>query len=160
MAKVQKTLYLEVPAWKAQPSPPLGPMLWANWVNIGQFIKEFNDKTQDVMQKFAWYDMKVRCVLTVFADRTFKLEIWGLVTSNLILRKTQQKKWSWEPNKNKIAKLSRTDLEEIAEFKKWDLNTDNLEAIIATLAWTAKNMWISIENWAVKSKEERLALAA
>jgi len=58
MAKVQNILSLEVPAGKAQPAPPLGPMLGANGVNIGQFIKEFNDKTMDLMKQFGWADVK------------------------------------------------------------------------------------------------------
>ncbi len=147
--KVQNVLYLEIPAWKAQPAPPLWPMLWANWVNIWQFTKEFNDKTKDIMQKFAWFDIKVKCKLTVYTDRTFKLELWWLVTSNLILYKIKQKKWSWEPNKKKIWKLTRKDLEEIAELKKWDMNTDKLESIISSIAWTARNMWVEIEEWAL-----------
>ena len=119
MAKVQRILNLEVVAGKAQPAPPLWPMLWANWVNIGQFTKEFNEKTQELMQKFGWFDVKVKCKLIVYADRTFTLELWTPVTSNLILRKIKEKKWSWEPNKNKLAwKLTRADLEEIYEFKK------------------------------------------
>ncbi len=153
--KVQKILYLEIPAGKAQPAPPLGPMLWANWVNIGQFTKGFNDKTKDIMQQFAWFDMKIKCSLTIFSDRTFKLEIGGLVTSNLILYKLKQKKWSWEPNKNKIWTLTRKDLEEIAEFKKDDMNTTKVESIISSIAWTAANMWVEVEDWAVKTKEER-----
>jgi len=76
MAKVQRILNLEVVAGKAQPAPPLWPMLWANWVNIGQFTKEFNEKTQELMQKFGWFDVKVKCKLTVYADRTFSLELW------------------------------------------------------------------------------------
>lgn len=86
-AKVQNILYLEVPAGKAQPSPPLGPMLGANGVNIGQFIKEFNEKTMELMQKFGGAEVKVKVKLTVYIDRTFKLELGNPVTSNLILRK-------------------------------------------------------------------------
>ncbi len=153
--KVQTILYLEIPAGKAQPAPPLGPMLWANWVNIGQFTKEFNEKTKDTMQQFAWFDVKVKCSLTVYSDRTFKLAIGGLVTSNLILYKLKLKKGSWEPNKKKIGTITRKDLEEIAEFKKDDMNTTKIESIISAIAWTATNMGIEVEAWAVKTKEER-----
>jgi large subunit ribosomal protein L11 len=85
--KIQTVLYLEVPAGKAQPAPPLGPMLGANGVNIGQFIKEFNEKTMDLMKEFGGADVKVKVILTVYIDRTFKLEIGSPVTSNLILWK-------------------------------------------------------------------------
>ena len=146
MAKVQNILNLEIVAGKAQPAPPLWPMLWANWVNIGQFTKEFNEKTQEMMQKFGWFDVKVKCKLTVYADRTFAMELGSPVTSNLILWKLKQKKWSWEPNKNKLQwKLSRADLEEIYELKKSDLNANSVDAWIKIIAWTAKNMWVEVD---------------
>ena len=146
MAKVQNILNLEIVAGKAQPAPPLWPMLWANWVNIGQFTKEFNEKTQDYMQKFGWFDVKVKCKLTVYADRTFAMELGSPVTSNLILWKLKQKKGSWEPNKNKLQwKLSRADLEEIYELKKDDLNANSVDAWIKIIAWTARNMWVEVD---------------
>ena len=146
MAKVQRILNLEVVAGKAQPAPPLWPMLWANWVNIGQFTKEFNEKTQELMQKFWGFDVKVKCKLIVYVDRTFDLEIWTPVTSNLILRKIKEKKGSWEPNKNRLAwKLTRTDLEEIYELKKNDLNANDVEAGIKIIAGTARNMGVEVE---------------
>lgn len=139
-------LNLEVPAGKAQPAPPLGPMLGANGVNIGQFIKEFNDKTMDLMKKFGGADVKIKAKLTIYADRTFDLEIGNPVTSNLILWKLNLKSGSGEPNKNKIGKLTRADLEEIAEIKKHDMNTNDIENIIKSIQWTAKNMGIEIEK--------------
>lgn len=145
------TLYLEIPAGKAQPSPPLGPMLWANGVNIGQFIKEFNDKTMDMMKSFGGADVKVKCKLTIFADRTFTLELGKPVTSNLILWKIGQKLGSGEPNKKNIGKLTRKDLEEIVELKKGDMNTDDIEAMIKIIGWTAKNMWVEVEKGAIKN---------
>ena len=145
MAKqLSKTLYLEVVAGKAQPSPPLGPMLWSNGVNIGQFIQEFNGKTGEFMQKFAPADVKMRVKIDVFSDRTFDMSVIGPVTSTLILWKLGQKLWSWEPNKKKIWSLTRTDLEEIANLKKWDMNTDNMESMIKAIAGTAKNMWVTV----------------
>lgn len=147
--KIQRVLDLEIPAGKAQPAPPLGPMLGANWVNIGQFTKEFNEKTQEYMQQFGGFDVKVKCKLKVFVDRTFEIELLGPVTSNLILWKTKQKKWSGEPNKQKIATISRADLEEIAELQKDAMNSTDIEATIRTIAGTAKNMWIDVEKGAV-----------
>ncbi|HOG15275.1 MAG TPA: 50S ribosomal protein L11 [Candidatus Absconditabacterales bacterium] len=146
MAKVQRILNLEVVAGKAQPAPPLGPMLGANGVNIGQFTKEFNEKTQELMQKFGGFDVKVKCKLIVYVDRTFDLEIGTPVTSNLILRKIKEKKGSGEPNKNRLAgKLTRADLEEIYELKKNDLNANDVEAGIKIIAGTARNMGVEVE---------------
>ncbi|HCB52003.1 TPA: 50S ribosomal protein L11 [Patescibacteria group bacterium] len=150
MAKLMNTLYLEIPAGKAQPSPPLGPMLGANGVNIGQFIKEFNDKTMDMMKTFGGTDVKVKCKLEIFADRTFALTLGSPVTSNLILWKLGQKLGSGEPNKKTIGKLTRKDLEEIAEIKKDDMNTDNVESIIKAIGGTAKNMGVDVEKGAIK----------
>jgi len=145
MAKVQTILNLEIPAGKAQPAPPLGPMLWANGVNIGQFTKEFNEKTADYMKKFAPTDVKIKCKLTVFVDRTFQIEIWAPITSWLIKWKLNLAKWSGEPNKNKVWKLTKADLEEIYEIKKDDLNANSVEEWIKIIAWTARNMWVDCE---------------
>ncbi len=145
MAKVQNILNLEIPAGKAQPAPPLGPMLWANGVNIGQFTKEFNEKTADYMKKFAPTDVKIKCKLTVFVDRTFQIEIWAPITSGLIKWKLNLQKGSGEPNKNKVGKLSRKDLEEIYEIKKDDLNANSVEEGIRIIAGTARNMWVDCD---------------
>ena len=145
MAKVQTILNLEVPAGKAQPSPPLGPMLGANGVNIGQFIKEFNDKTMDLMQKFAGVDVKIKAKLTIYVDRTFTLEIGDPITSGLIKWKLKIPTGSGEPNKKKVWKLTRADLEEIYELKKNDLNAHGVEAGIKIIAGTAKNMGVECE---------------
>lgn len=142
--KITNILNLEVPAGKAQPSPPLGPMLGANGVNIGQFIKEFNDKTQDLMKQFTGIDVKIRCKLTIYADRSFDLTIGSPVTSNLILWKLQQSKGSGTPNKAKIGTLTRKDIEEIAELKKADMNSNNMDSMVKAISGTAKNMGVDI----------------
>jgi len=144
--KIMNILNLEIPAGKAQPAPPLGPMLGANGVNIWQFIKEFNEKTMELMKQFGWAEVKVKVVVTIYADRSFELKIGSPVTSNLILRKANQKKGSWEPNKTKIWKITKKDLQEIAELKKGDMNSDNMESIMKSIMWTAKNMWIEISQ--------------
>lgn len=144
--KITNILSLEVIAGKAQPAPPLGPMLGANGVNIGQFIKEFNDKTMDIMKQFSGADVKVKAKLTIYADRSFDLQIGSPVTSSLILWKLNQKSGSGEPNKTKIWKLSKKDLEEIATLKKWDMNSENIESMIKSIAGTAKNMGVETES--------------
>ena len=144
--KITNILNLEIPAGKAQPAPPLGPMLGANGVNIGQFIKEFNEKTMDLMKQFGGADVKVKCQLTIYADRSFDLKIGSPVTSNLILWKLNVKTGSGEPNKTKIWTLSKKDLEEIANLKKGDMNSENMESMMKSIAGTAKNMWVEIEK--------------
>ena len=127
MAKVQRILNIEVPAGKATPTPPLGPMLGANGVNIGQFTKEFNEKTADLMKQFGGIEVKVKVKLTVYVDRTFKMDIGTPITSGLI---------KWRINQN----LG----EAIYELKKDDLNANDKEAAFKIIAGTARNMGVDV----------------
>lgn len=145
MAKVQKILNIEVPAGKATPTPPLGPMLGANGVNIGQFTKEFNEKTADLMKQFGSVEVKIKVKLTVYVDRTFKMEIGAPITSGLIKWRVNQNLGSGEPNKKKIGKLTKADLEAIYELKKNDLNANSAEEGYKIIAGTAKNMGVDVE---------------
>ena len=145
MAKVQRILNIEVPAGKATPTPPLGPMLGANGVNIGQFTKEFNEKTADLMKQFGGIEVKVKVRLTVYVDRTFKMEIGTPITSGLIKWRINQNLGSGEPNKKKVGKLTREDLEAIYELKKNDLNANDKEAAFKVIAGTARNMGVDVE---------------
>ena len=144
MAKVQRILNIEVPAGKATPTPPLGPMLGANGVNIGQFPKEFNEKTADLMKQFGGIEVKVKVKLTVYVDRTFKMDIGTPITSGLIKWRINQNLGSGEPNKKKIGKLTREDLEAIYELKKDDLNANDKEAAFKIIAGTARNMGVDV----------------
>ena len=144
MAKVQKILNIEVPAGKATPTPPLGPMLGANGVNIGQFTKEFNEKTADLMKQFGGIEVKIKVKLTVYVDRTFKMDIGTPITSGLIKWRINQNLGSGEPNKKKIGKLTREDLEAIYELKKDDLNANDKEAAFKIIAGTARNMGVDV----------------
>ena len=140
MAKVQRILNIEVPAGKATPTPPLGPMLGANGVNIGQF----NEKTADLMKQFGGIEVKVKVKLTVYVDRTFKMDIGTPITSGLIKWRINQNLGSGEPNKKKIGKLTREDLEAIYELKKDDLNANDKEAAFKIIAGTARNMGVDV----------------
>lgn len=144
MAKVQRILNIEVPAGKATPTPPLGPMLGANGVNIGQFTKEFNEKTADLMKQFGGIEVKVKVKLTVYVDRTFKMDIGTPITSGLIKWRINQNLGSGEPNKKMIGKLTREDLEAIYELKKDDLNANDKEAAFKIIAGTARNMGVDV----------------
>lgn len=144
--KVQSQFELHIVAGKATPAPPIGPILWQYWVNIWQFVKDFNDKTQEIASQFWGFEIKVPVTVYVYQDRSFDLEIKPPVTSNLILWKMNQKKWSWEPNKINIGDLSKKDLEEIADIKKWVMNTSDKESIMNSIIGTAKNMWVKIKD--------------
>lgn len=143
--KITKKFTLHVVAGKAQPAPPVGPILWQNGVNIGAFIKEFNEKTGDIMKKFAPADVKVPAIITVYADRTYDLEIGIPLTSHLLLWKLGQKMWSGEPNKKKIGTLTPADIAEIAEIKRPGMNTNNMDSIMTSIIGTAKSLGIEVK---------------
>lgn len=143
--KVQTKFNLFLVAWKATPAPPVGPMLWQHWINIGQFTKEFNDKTSEMMKSFQGTDVKIPVDVTVYIDRSFEMSLWTPVSSDLIKWKSKAKKGSGEPNKTKVWTISMKDLEEIAEMKKADMNTNENEAIVKSLSSTAKSMWIEVK---------------
>ena len=143
--KIQSQFSLFLIAWKATPAPPVGPMLWQHWINIGQFTKEFNEKTSDMMKTFQGFDVKIPVNVTVYIDRSFDMVLKSPVSSNLIKWKSKIKKGSWEPNKTKVWSISNDDLKEIAEIKKADMNTDNIDSIVKSLASTAKSMGIQVK---------------
>lgn len=143
--KIQTQFSLFLIAWKATPAPPVGPMLWQHWINIGQFTKEFNDKTSDLMKQFQGVDVKIPVDVTVYIDRSFSMTLKSPVSTSLLKWKSKIKKGSWEPNKNKVWTISKEDLIEIAELKKADMNTDNIDAIVKSLASTAKSMGIEVK---------------
>lgn len=148
--KINNILNLEIPAGKANPAPPLGPMLGANGVAIGPFTQEFNAKTQDYVKQFSGADVGIKCTLTIFDDRTYDLKIIGPRTGDLIRWKVGIKKWSGEPNKSKVGTITRAQLEELAEIQKDIMNTEDIEKIIKILAGSAKSLGLTIEDGAVK----------
>jgi len=129
-----------MPAGKATPAPPIGPILGQHGINIGAFVKEFNDKTMETMKKFGGAEVKVPVDITVFVDRSYKMEILPPVTSDLIKWKAGIKKGSGEPNTNKVGKISKADLEEIVDIKMSVMNTDDREAIMKSFIGTAKSL--------------------
>lgn len=150
--KVKFQFQLHMMAGKATPAPPIWPALWQYWLNIGQVVKEFNDATRELMWKFWGMDVKVPVNFRVYADRSYDLEILPPLTSHLILWKIKQKKGSGEPNKKKLpGKLTRADLEEIAEIKKPVLNTRKIDSVLKMIAWTAKSLWIEIDDKALNA---------
>lgn len=141
MAKkeIKSTFKIMAPGGSATPAPPLGPVLGANGVNPGQFIQQFNAKTAALKGKI------VGCVVTVFTDKSFSFEIKSSPASVLIKEKAKVEKGSGEPNKNKVGKIKRADVEAIAKEKMADLNTTSLDAACRIVEGQARSMGVVVE---------------
>lgn len=136
--KIQKQFKILAPGGKATPAPPLGPVLGANGVNPGQFIQKFNDATRELNGRV------VGCVVTVYADRTFDLEIKSSPTSVLIASALKIEKGSGKPNTEKVGALTQAQLRKIAEDKMKDLNAGSVEAAMRVVAGTARSMGVTV----------------
>ena len=141
--KILGYIKLQVPAGSATPSPPIGPALGQRGVNIMGFCKEFNAKTQGS-------DMIIPVVITVYNDRSFTF-ILKTPPASVLLKKaaglaTTKKPGSGskEPNKNKVGKITKKQLSELAQQKMQDMNTTNLESAMRSMAGTARSMGIEI----------------
>jgi large subunit ribosomal protein L11 len=139
--KVSGYIKLQVPAGKANPAPPIGPALGQHGVNIMEFCKAFNAKTAQMDP-----DMKIPVVITVFADRSFTFETKTPPAADLLKKAAGVEKGSGNPKKEKIGKISRAKLEEVAKTKMPDLNTTDLQNAIRTIEGTARQMGITIEG--------------
>lgn len=138
--KVTKQLKLMAPGGKATPAPPIGPALGAAGVNPGQFVQKFNDMTRELNGKV------VGCLLTVYADRTFDIEIKSSPASVLIAEAAGAPKGSGEPNKNKVGKITRDQVRKIAEEKFNDLNAGSVESAMRMIEGTARSMGVTVEG--------------
>ena len=138
--KIVNQIKLQIPAGKANPSPPIGPALGAAGVNIPMFCKEFNARTQ----KQAGEGLIIPTVISVYADRTFSFELKTPPAAILLKKAARIDKGSGEPNKNKVATLQWAQVEEIAKAKMPDLNTKNIESAKRTIAGTARSMGIIV----------------
>jgi large subunit ribosomal protein L11 len=138
--KVVGYIKLQLPAGKANPSPPVGPALGQHGVNIMQFCKAYNAKTQ------AQAGMIIPVVITVYSDRSFTFITKTPPASRLILKYMGLKKGSSEPNVDKVGTLKRAHLKEIAEIKMPDLNANDIDAAMKIIAGTAQQMGILVEG--------------
>ena len=138
--KISGYIKLQIPAGKANPAPPIGPALGQHGVNIMEFCKAFNAKTQN-----ADPDMKIPVVITVYADRSFTFETKTPPAADLLRKAAGIPKGSGTPNKAKVGTISRDKLEEVAKTKMPDLNTTSLESAIKTIEGTARSMGLTIE---------------
>ncbi len=138
--KVTGYIKLQIPAGKATPAPPVGPALGQHGVNIVQFTKEFNARTADKG------DLIIPVVITVYADRSFSFITKTPPVAVLLKKACNLKTASGVPNKNKVAKISKDKVREIAELKMPDLNAGSIEAAMSMIAGTARSMGIVVED--------------
>ena len=138
--KVIAIVKLQIPAGKATPAPPVGTALGPHGVNIMQFTKEFNAKTADQA------GMIIPVVLTVYQDRSFTFITKTPPVSVLIKKAIGLELGSGEPNKTKVAKISKDKVKEIAEIKMPDLNAGSIEAAMSMVAGTARSMGVVVEE--------------
>ena len=141
MAKqVEGYIKLQIPAGGATPAPPVGPALGQHGVNIMDFCKQFNAKTQDQP------GMVIPVVITVYADRSFTFITKTPPAAVLLKKAAGLDKASGEPNKNKVATITNAQVEEIAKTKMPDLNAANLESAVNMVKGTARSMGIVVED--------------
>ena len=138
--KVVTQIKLQIPAGKANPSPPVGPALGQHGVNIMEFCKTFNARTQKQE------GMIIPVVITVYADRSFSFITKTPPASTLLMKAAGIEKGSGTPNKDKVGKVTKQQVIEIAKLKMPDLTAANLEAAVKTIAGTARSMGIMVEG--------------
>ena len=138
--KVMAVVKLQCPAGQANPSPPVGPALGQHGVNIMEFCKTFNARTQDKQ------GLIIPAVITIYVDRSFTFELKSPPAAVLLKKAANVEKGSGEPNRDKVGKVTRAQLEEIAEIKKEDLNAFNVDAAVKIIAGTARSMGLEVEG--------------
>ncbi|MBQ7202545.1 MAG: 50S ribosomal protein L11 [Eubacterium sp.] len=138
--KVVGLIKLQIPAGKATPAPPVGPALGQHGVNIVAFTKEFNDRTKNDA------GLIIPVVITVYEDRSFTFVTKTPPAAVLIKKACGIDKASGVPNKDKVATISKADVQKIAETKMPDLNAANIESAMSMIAGTARSMGIVVED--------------
>ena len=136
--KVVGYVKLQIPAGKATPAPPVGPALGQHGVNIQAFTKEFNERTKDKA------GLIIPVVITVYADKSFSFITKTPPASVLIKKACKIESGSGVPNKTKVAKITKAQLQEIAETKMPDLNAANLDTAMSMIAGTARSMGVEV----------------
>ncbi len=140
MAKeITKKLKLVIPAGKANPAPPVGPALGQAGINIGEFVKKFNDATQQMMGDI------IPVEITVYKDRSYDFILKTPPASALIKKALKLESGSGNPNTKKVGKLTKAQLREIAEKKLIDLNANSIEAAEKIITGTARSMGVDVE---------------
>ncbi len=141
MAKPIKTIIkLQIPAGQANPAPPVGPALGQHGVNIQQFCQQFNEATKERAGEI------VPAEITIYEDRTFEFKLKTPPASDLLRKAAGIEKGSGDPLKNKVGKVTKAQIKEIAEKKMIDLNANDVEAAMKIIEGTARSMGITIEG--------------
>lgn len=138
--EVSVVFKIQAPGGQATPAPPIGPALGQNGVNPGQFITQFNERTRPLNGKI------VGCVITVYKDRSFTFEIKQPPAAILIAEAAGVSKGSGVPNKEKVGKVTKAQLEKIAKEKMKEMTAGSVEAAIRTLAGSARSMGVTVEG--------------
>ena len=138
--KVMTLIKLQIPAGKATPTPPVGPALGQHGVNIMEFCKAFNAETQSES------GMIIPVVITVYADRSFTFITKTPPAAILLKKKAGVPKGSGEPNREKVGHVTESDLREIAELKKKDLNANTIEMAMEMIRGTARSMGLEVKG--------------
>ena len=136
--KVSSIVKIQIPAGKATPAPPIGSVLGPKGINIAGFVKEFNDKTASQA------GMIIPCVITIYEDRTFSFVLKTPPAAVLIRKEAGVEKGSGKPNKDKVAKLTKSQVRKIAEIKMPDLNASSIENAMSMVAGTARSMGVEV----------------
>ncbi len=131
---------LNCKAGQANPAPPVGPALGQHGVNIMEFCKQYNARTKDKA------GMVIPAVITIYSDRSFTFELKTPPAAVLLLKAAGKPKGSGVPNKNKVGKVTKAQIREIAEMKAVDLNSASLEAAESMIAGTARSMGLTVEG--------------
>ena len=138
--KIVTTAKLQLPAGKATPGPPVGSTLGPHGINIAGFVKDFNDKTRDKE------GLVIPVIITIYADRSFTFVLKTPPAPVLIKKACKIDSGSAKPNRDKVAKLTKAQVEEIAKMKMPDLNAASLEAACSMIAGTARSMGVLVED--------------
>ena len=139
--KIQTYIKLQVPAGQATPAPPVGPALGQHGVNIVEFTKSFNAHTQKMEP-----GVPIPCTITVYTDRSFTYVTKSPPASFLIRKAAGIEKGSGTPNTEKVGKVTRAQLEDIAKIKEPDLTSASLDAAVRTLAGSARSAGVEVEG--------------
>ena len=138
--KIQAVVKLQVPAGAATPAPPVGTALGPHGVNIMEFVKQFNARTQ------AQAGMVIPVVVTIFSDRTFTFITKTPPAPNLLLKEAGIEKGSAQPNRTKVGKVTSAQVKKIAEIKMQDLNASDLASAMKMIAGTARSMGLEVSD--------------